>query len=150
MEEIPSAVTCVYSLIAALERRHGVHSAIGGTGAIISAMIDLYKDIGGEIIYNSEVAKIDVQQSRTKGLFLKSGKYFKSNIVVSNGDTAWTYTHLLDESYRKKWSDKKIRNSSFSMSLFVWYFGTSKIFQDVKHHTILLGKKLFAFVARNF
>ena len=26
------------------------------------------------------------------------------------------------------------------MSLFVWYFGTSKIYQDVKHHTILLGK----------
>ena len=60
-------------------------------------MIDLYKDIGGEIIYNSEVAKIDVQQSCTKGLFLKSGKYFKSNIIVSNGDTAWTYTHLLDK-----------------------------------------------------
>ena len=49
----PSAVTCVYSLIAALEKRHGVHSAIGGTGAIISAMVNLYKDIGGEIIYNS-------------------------------------------------------------------------------------------------
>ena len=45
-------------------------------------MVDLYKDIGGEIIYNSEVAKIDVQQSCTKGLFLKSGKYFKSNIIV--------------------------------------------------------------------
>ena len=56
-----------------------------------------YKDIGGEIIYNSEVAKIDVQQSCTKGLFLKNGKYFKSNIVVSNGDTAWTYTHFLDK-----------------------------------------------------
>ena len=76
-------------------------------------MVNLYKDIGGEIMYNSEVAKIDVQQSCTKGLFLKNGKYFKSNIIVSNGDTAWTYTHL-DKTYRKKWSDKKIRNSSFS------------------------------------
>ena len=146
----PSAVTCVYSLIAALEKRHGVHSAIGGTGAIVSAMVDLYEDIGGEIIYNSEVAKIDVRQSCTEGLFLKNGKYFKSNVIVSNGDTAWTYTHLLDKTYRKKWSDKKIRNSSFSMSLFVWYFGTSKIYQDVKHHTILLGKSYLPLLRKIF
>ena len=137
----PSAVTCVYSLIAALERRYGVHSAMGGTGAIISAMVDLYEDIGGTIIYDAEVTKIDVQNRCAKGLYLRSGEYFQSNVIVSNGDTAWTYTHLLDEGYRKKWNDKKIKSSSFSMSLFVWYFGTSKVFDDVQHHTILLGKK---------
>ena len=59
---------------------------------------DLYKDIGGEIIYNSEVAKIDVQQSRAKGLFLRQ-EYFKSNIIVSNGDTAWILT--LDKVFAK-------------------------------------------------
>ena len=68
-------------------------------------MVDLYKDIGGEIIYNSEVAKIDVQQSCTKGLFLKSG-IFQVEYYCLNGDTAWTYTHLLDKSYRKKWRIK--------------------------------------------
>ena len=77
-------------------------------------MVDLYEDIGGEIIYNSEVAKIDVRQSCTEGLFLKRESISSRIVIVSNGDTAWTYTHLLDKTYRKKWSDKKIRNSSFS------------------------------------
>ena len=29
----------------------------------------------------------------------------------------------------------------YSMSLFVWYFGTKRQYHDVKHHTILLGPR---------
>ena len=39
----PASVTCVYSLIAALERKYGVHSAMGGTGAIINEMVNLFE-----------------------------------------------------------------------------------------------------------
>ena len=43
----PSAVTCVYSLIAALEKGMVFIQRLGERGDI-SAMIDLYKDIGGK------------------------------------------------------------------------------------------------------
>ena len=137
----PSSVTCVYSLIAALERRYGVYSAIGGTGAIVKAMIDLYIDIGGKITYGAEVKKIDVDNNCVRGIILKDGRSFKSETVISNADTAWTYTNLIDKKHRKKWTDKKINKRHFSMGLFVWYFGTKKIYPEVEHHTILLGKK---------
>jgi phytoene desaturase len=61
--------------------------------------------------------------------------------VVSNADSAWTYKHLIDKKYRTHWTDKKISRGKYSMSLFVWYFGTNKRFENVTHHTMLLGDR---------
>jgi phytoene desaturase len=137
----PSSVTCVYSLIAALERRYGVHSAMGGTGAIIKAMVDLFESLGGKIVFNAEVSKIQIEKTQTKGVFLKNNTFYSSNIIVSNADTAWTYQNLIEAKHRKVWTNRKINKTDFSMSLFVWYFGTNKTYPKVDHHTILLGQK---------
>ena len=42
---------------------------------------------------------------------------------------------------RFDWPDKKIEKLAFSMGLFVLYFGTTKQYPDVAHHTIILGEK---------
>jgi phytoene desaturase len=60
---------------------------------------------------------------------------------VSNADSAWTYRHLLPLSARSRWTDKRIERARYSMSLFVWYFGTRRKYNDVPHHTILLGPR---------
>ena len=63
------------------------------------------------------------------------------DIVVSNACSAWTYRHLLPGAARKRWTDRRIERSRYSMSLFVWYFGTRRKYPDVAHHTILLGPR---------
>jgi phytoene desaturase len=60
---------------------------------------------------------------------------------VSNADTAWTYKNLVDTKYRKVWTDKKVDNGKYSMSLFVWYFGTKKKYPELPHHMMLLGER---------
>ena len=145
----PLSVTCIYSLINTLERRYGVHSAMGGTGAIITAMVKLLESLGGRIRYNAEVARIDVEPApagsgklgRTNGVTLAGGEKVKADIVVSNADTMWTYRHLIEPQYRRRWSNQRIENSRHSMSLFVWYFGTSKRYEDVPHHMMVLGPR---------
>ncbi|MDM7949879.1 phytoene desaturase [Hydrogenophaga sp.] len=145
----PLSVTCIYSLINTLERRYGVHSAMGGTGAIITAMVKLLESLGGRIRYNAEVARIDVEPApagsdklgRTNGVTLAGGEKVKADIVVSNADTMWTYRHLIEPQYRRRWSNQRIENSRHSMSLFVWYFGTSKRYDDVPHHMMVLGPR---------
>ncbi len=146
----PLSVTCIYSLINTLERRYGVHSAIGGTGAIISAMVKLLESLGGRIRYNAQVARINVEpaphgKARGKGfasgVTLSSGEVLKSDIVVSNADTMWTYKNLIEPQYRKRWTDRRIASSRHSMSLFVWYFGTNKRYEDVPHHMMVLGPR---------
>jgi phytoene desaturase len=42
---------------------------------------------------------------------------------------------------RRVWTDKKVANSKYSMSLFVWYFGIDRQYADIPHHMILLGKR---------
>jgi len=146
----PMSVTCIYSLINTLERRFGVHSAMGGTGAIIKGMVKLLEGLGGRIRYDSQVSRIDVEparagqargKGRATGVTLASGETIKSDIVVSNADTMWTYKNLIAPQYRKRWTDKRIHESKHSMSLFVWYFGTNKRYEDVPHHMMVLGPR---------
>jgi len=72
---------------------------------------------------------------------LASGETIAAGIVVSNADVAWTYSKLLSKQKRRRWSDAKLRRTRYSMSLFVWYFGTNKRFDDVYHHTMVLGPR---------
>jgi phytoene desaturase len=137
----PFAVTGVYSLINALERKFGVYSAIGGTGAIVKAMANLLTDLGGQIRYESEVRRIVVDQGRATGVELASGERLAADLIVNNGDASWTYKHLVDAEHRSHWTDRKIARGKYSMSLFLWYFGTNRQYPQVPHHTMVLGPR---------
>ena len=137
----PFSVSTAYALINALERKWGVHSAMGGTGAIIKGLVGLLDGLGVSIRYASTVKKINIVDNKVTGVTLENGDVLFSNMVVSNADTAWTYKNLIDPAYRKVWTDKKIENGQYSMSLFVWYFGTKKKYPQVPHHMMLLGKR---------
>ena len=137
----PFSVTGVYSLINALERRFGVYSAMGGTGAIIQGMVKLLTDRHVPVHYNAEVRKIVVEGGRATGVELANGDALAADIVVCNSDTSWTYKNLIAPEHRRHWTDKKIENGKHSMSLFVWYFGTDKHYPDVPHHTMALGPR---------
>jgi phytoene desaturase len=137
----PFSVTCVYSLINALERRYGVHWAMGGTGTLVNGLVDLLEGMGGSLRTGAEVRRIEVSDGRATGVTLANGETLPADIVVCNADTAWTYKNLIDAKHRKVWSNAKVEAGKYSMSLFVWYFGTNKRYQDVPHHMMLLGPR---------
>ncbi|MFK8014343.1 MAG: phytoene desaturase [Gammaproteobacteria bacterium] len=137
----PFTTTSYYCLIAHLESKYGVHYAEGGTGSLVTGLIDLIEGQGGSIRYDSEVAQIEATNNRASGVRLADGERIGADLVVSNADPAWTYGKLLSEHPRKRWKDKKIARGKYSMSLFVWYFGTNRRFDDVYHHTMVLGPR---------
>jgi phytoene desaturase len=137
----PFSVTSVYALINSLERKWGVHSAMGGTGSIIKGLVGLLNGLGVKIRYGSTVKKINIVDGGVTGVTLENGDVLYANKVVSNADTAWTYKNLIEPEHRKIWTDKKINNGKYSMSLFVWYFGTKKKYPAIPHHMMLLGKR---------
>jgi len=137
----PYSVTRVYSLINTLERRWGVHWAMGGTGALIRGMVKLLQERGISLRYNAPVTRINITQGRAIGVTLANGDQLRADIVVSNGDAAWTYKHLVDPEHRAHWTDRRIETRRYSMSLFVWYFGTNRTWDDVPHHMIMLGPR---------
>jgi phytoene desaturase len=137
----PFTASSIYCLIAFLERRWGVHFAMGGTGRLVAGMIGLIEGQGNTLRCNAEVQEIVLRDGAACGVRLTTGETIDAAIVVSNADSAWTYRHLLPASARSRWSDKRIERARFSMSLFVWYFGTNRKYHDVPHHTILLGPR---------
>jgi phytoene desaturase len=137
----PFSVTCAYALINSLERTWGVHSAIGGTGAIVQGLVQLLHKRGVPIHYNAPVVKIRIANRKAVGIELESGEYRAADLVVSNADTAWTYKHLVAPEHRSHWSDSKIDKGRYSMGLFVWYFGTSRQYPNVPHHMMVLGQR---------
>lgn len=137
----PFTTTSVYSLIAFLERRWGVHFAMGGTGRLVQGLVGLIAGQGSVLRCNSEVREITVERGAATGVRLASGETLRADVVVSNADAAWTYRYLLPKANRRRWTDRRIERSRYSMSLFVWYFGTRRRYPDVPHHTILLGPR---------
>ncbi|MEN9855902.1 MAG: hypothetical protein RLZZ157_1028 [Pseudomonadota bacterium] len=137
----PYQASAYYCLISYLERTYGVHYAIGGTGALAKGMVKLIEGQGNVLRYGCEVSDILVEGGRARGVRLTTGEELRADLVVSNAEVGWTYSKLLSDTPRKKWSDKKIAKADYSMSLFVWYFGTIKTYDACDHHTIVLGPR---------
>ncbi len=137
----PFAATSVYCLIAYLERRWGVHFAMGGTGRLVEGLVSLIEGQGGSVRCGAEVREIVVEDGAASGVLLASGRAIHADVVVSNADSAWTYRYLVPARHRRRWTDRRIERARYSMGLFVWYFGTKRRYGDVAHHTILLGPR---------
>jgi phytoene desaturase len=70
-----------------------------------------------------------------------------TSIVVCNADTPNAYSRLMPDFYhmpatsKPKWTAFQVNQLKFSMGLFVLYFGTTRRYPDVAHHTIILGDR---------
>ena len=140
----PFRVTSMYILVSHLEKEFGVHYAMGGVAAIAKAMADVVTDQGGIVRQNSEVDEILVRDKRAVGVKLTGGDVITSDLVVSNADPGYTYSHLLRHQTKRRWTARRMDRSRWSMGLFVWYFGTKGTrgkWKDVGHHTILNGPR---------
>ncbi len=137
----PFDTTAVYCMITYFERRWGVHFAMGGTGALVTGLVGLIEGQGGSLRCGAHVSEILVKDGAACGVKLDSGEAVAADIVVSNADSAYTYGHLLPGVKRRRWTDQRLAASKYSMSLFVWYFGTRRRYENVEHHTIVLGAR---------
>jgi len=137
----PFTTTSVYCLIAHLERKWGVHFAMGGTGRLVTGLVDLIEGQGNVVRCESEVAEILLEDRKAVGVRLVNGERIAADVVVSNADAAWTYRHLIPNGAKRRWSNGKLNRARYSMGLFVWYFGTKRQYPDVEHHTIMLGPR---------
>ena len=64
-----------------------------------------------------------------------------ADIIISNTDAAFLYKNLIKKKHQSISSKLKVKFARYSMGLFVLYFGTSKKYKHIEHHTIWLGKR---------
>ncbi|MEI8147199.1 MAG: phytoene desaturase family protein, partial [Alphaproteobacteria bacterium] len=83
----PFSVTSMYALVSYLERRYGVHFAMGGTGALVTGLVKLIEGQGNRVLCNTPVDEIVVKDGRATGVRLASGQEVPAAVVVSNADS---------------------------------------------------------------
>ena len=138
----PFTTTSIYGLILYLEKKWGIHYSMGGTGNIIQGFEKLMNEVGIKVIKGNEVTKILSKNNKITSIQLDNHNYIDADNVICNADPPAVYEKLLDEknnnSFLFKWKKKRME---YSMGLFVYYFGTKKIYEHVEHHTIKFGSK---------
>ena len=137
----PLDTTSIYNLIHFLEQKWGVHFAVGGMGALVKALEQLMRSKDIKIRLGEEVEGVIAEEKKVTAVDLKGGKRIRCDIVVSNADPAYLYKKMVPRD-QQRWSARvKAKYSKFSMGLYVLYFGTTKRFPSIAHHTIWLGKR---------
>lgn len=87
--------------------RTSIDYPIGGSGAIVDALVRGLQRWGGELQLGCHIDRIVVESGAVKGVLLRTGKVITAPVVISNA-TMWdTYAHLLKpgdlpESYRRQ------------------------------------------------
>ncbi|MGM0578051.1 MAG: phytoene desaturase family protein [Myxococcota bacterium] len=137
----PFRVSSIYLLIHWLERRWGVHYAVGGTTAIVGAMARLLEEIGVNVHLSTPVERIEAVDGRASAVWIEGGRRIPADAVVCNADPSTVYTEMIDPRHRRRNTDRAIRRKKQSMSLFVAYFGTDRTYPEQVHHTIVLGPR---------
>ncbi len=143
----PLRVPAIYAMIHFVEKTWGVHYAMGGTGALVKALIAKFEELGGKVRLNAEVTRIDIEKRGRRrvatGVTLTSGETLAADLIVSNADYATTYLRLIDQAHRRINRDVVVKFRKQSMSLMVIYFGYAKRDGDpaIRHHNIILGPR---------
>ena len=136
----PFTTTSIYTLILFLEKKWGIHYSMGGTGSVVKALEKLMKEENIQIIKSAEVTEIISSDNKVKGVKINNTESIKCDYIVCNSDPPNVYKNLIKSKNNYSYMFRqKMRRMDYSMGLFVYYFGSSKQYKDVAHHTIYFG-----------
>ncbi len=137
----PFTTTSIYGLILYLEKKWGIHYSMGGTGKIINGLEKLMIEENIEIIKGNEVINIISNNNKIEKVKLKNNKEIRADNVICNADPPEVYDKMINRTKISSLFEWKKKRMEYSMGLFVYYFGTKKKYNEIKHHTIKFGDK---------
>jgi|TARA_B100001029_G_scaffold74754_1_gene61078 phytoene desaturase len=136
----PFTTTSIYTLILFLEKKWGIHYAMGGTGSVVKALEKLMAEENIKVLKNSEVTEIINHNNKIKEVKINNNLKLECDYLVCNSDPPNVYKNLIKS--KKNYGflfNQKIQRMNYSMGLFVYYFGSKKPYKNVAHHTICFG-----------
>lgn len=143
----PMDTSCIYTLIHWIERKWGVYFPEGGTGALVRGLVQLFEDIGGVLRLQSPVERVTMKDARPESakpqhvIHVDGGPPEVFDLVVSNADVHHTYAKIYRGVNGAQRRQRRLERMSWSMSLFVMYFGTNRRYPELAHHTILFSPR---------
>lgn len=129
----PFRVPAIYGALVYLQLLDEVWYARGGVYAIVEAMAGALT-----VRCGARVARIEQRGGAVTGVRLEGGERVAADVVVSNADVLRTH-----ELVGRR---PPLRRLTPTMSCFLLYLGTSRTFDALLHHTLLVGSGYRRFV----
>ena len=124
----PFRVPAIYGALVHLQVAEGIWYARGGVSSIVAAMAGGVDDLR----LSSRVSAITHRSGRVTGVRLADGSEVPADAVVWNGDALRTHELLGLPAPRRRLRP--------TMSCFLLYLGTDRRFEQLSHHTLLMGR----------
>ena len=138
----PYTTTSIYSLIHFLERKWGVFFCMGGTGKLVEELTNLMKRNDINIETNKNLKSVEHKDSVAYKAITECGKEYKFDNLIFNGDPPVFYKEILKPASRNFLNPIfPVKSLSYSMGLFVLFFGTKTRYEEIAHHTIWLTER---------
>jgi beta-carotene ketolase (CrtO type) len=85
------------AIMMAMRHHPGMARPVGGTGALVTALLKLVTSLGGEVLTARSVSKILIDDGRAVGVRVQDGtEYRAKHGVISNIDAQRLFLHLVD------------------------------------------------------
>ncbi|MBN2501791.1 MAG: phytoene desaturase [Anaerolineales bacterium] len=136
----PFEALAMYSLITYADVALGMWYPEGGIYAIIEDLLQLANERGVEIRTNSPVDEILIEQGRVVGVRLGSGEQVQADLVISNADLPYTYTHLIKGQHRKHYPDRRLEQMDYACSGYLLYLGIDKRYDHLRHQALYFSE----------
>lgn len=104
---------------------------VGGSRPMSEALERKYKELGGDIRYNSKVVKILTENGKAVGVQLQDGSEFKADRIVSAADGYSTLFRLLENKYGDKTTRTPYEKWLRFPSLIYVSLGVNKSFESL-------------------
>ena len=134
----PFQAPSLFTILSFLELEYGIYHAKGGLGTVTERMGILAEELGVEICLNEPVIECLFDGKEIVGVKTEKDTYTASKYVM-NVDFATGMKGLIPNKLRKRWSNKKLDEKTYSCSTFMLYLGVDKKY-DLDHHQIYASK----------
>ena len=122
----PFRVPAIYAALVYLQFAEGVWYARGGVYSIVEAMARAL-----DVRCSSRVERVETRGGAVSGVVLSGGEVVPADVVVWNGDVLHTPALLGRPASRRRLKP--------TMSCFLLYLGTDRPFEQLLHHTLMVG-----------
>jgi phytoene desaturase len=132
---LPENTPALYSLMNYADIKLGTWFPKGGMYKIVQGMHELAVQQGVKFVFNQNIASVDVEQGKAKGVTTSSGVHYAADVVVGAADYHFMETRLLESRYRSyddAYWDKRV----MAPGCLIYYVGINTKIPDLHHHSL--------------
>ncbi len=135
----PNNTPALYSLMNYADIIGGTWYPKGGMYQISKGFAQLSNELGVKHIYNEEIVKFDIKNSKIKKVVSKAGNIYESSSYICSIEYPYAQMNLINNEYRsydsKYWSTRNIAPSAL-----IFYLGLSEKIKNIEHHNLFFDK----------